>query len=81
MTQARSQNKQTSIYKEINPCTFSDKVNPVTNVKCKEVFSMPIQTEEDEFIQMPKDIASQIYFCALSGIAIYILYKIMLKSK
>ena len=71
----------TTDIKGINPCTFSDKVNPVTNVKCKEVFSMPVQVEEDEFIQMPKDIASQIYFFALSGIAIYILYKIMLKSK
>jgi len=71
----------TSDIKGMDPCTFSNKVNPVTNVKCKEVFSMPMQVEDDEFIQMPKDLATQLYFFALSGIAIYILYKIMLKSK
>lgn len=71
----------TSDIKGMDPCTFSNKVNPITNVKCKEVFSMPIQLEDNELIQMPKDIATQIYFFALSGIAVYFLYKIMLKSK
>lgn len=58
----------------MDPCSFPNKKNPITNVSCKESFD----TELSE-VKIPKDVVSQIYFASLSALIIYVIFKIMQK--
>lgn len=64
----------------MNPCSFSDKTNPKTGVKCKESFSTYNLNEGEDF-PFPNDTFDQLYFAGLGGLGIYILYKLMEKGK
>jgi hypothetical protein len=66
--------------KKINPCTFPDKTNPNTGVKCKESFSKYDLDNSGEF-PFPNDTFDQLYFAGLGIFGIFILYKMMEKSK
>jgi hypothetical protein len=64
--------------KNMDPCIFPDKTNPITKDKCRETFSNlqnPVKT-----FKIPDDSLSQIYFGSLGILATYILYKIMVKN-
>ena len=65
--------------KNMDPCSFSDGKNPVSGVNCKETFK-GVSTNA-EMIKMPDDPLAQLYFVSLAGVAIYIFYRIMEKSK
>jgi len=58
----------------MDPCLFPDKKNPVTNENCRESF---VSSSSNESPKLPEDIVDQIYFAALSGVGIYVLYKFM----
>jgi hypothetical protein len=62
----------------MDPCSFSDKKNPQTGDKCKETFTSLNESGEFPF---PDDTFDQLYFAGLGGLGIYILYKLMEKSK
>jgi len=64
----------------MDPCSFSDKINPESGKKCKESFSSFNLNESSEF-PFPSDTFDQMYFAGLGGVGIYILYKLMEKSK
>jgi hypothetical protein len=64
----------------IDPCTFPDKKNPNTGVKCKEEFSNYNLNNSEEF-PFPNDIFDQAYFAGLGVLGVYFLYRIMEKSK
>ena len=64
----------------MDPCSFSDKKNPQSGKKCKENFTSYNLNDSSEF-PFPNDIFDQIYFAGLGGVGIYILYRIMQKSK
>jgi hypothetical protein len=66
--------------KMINPCTFTDKKNPSTGVKCKESFSKYNSKNNDEF-PFPTDTFDQLYFAGLGILGIFILHRMMEKSK
>ena len=61
----------------MDPCSFSDKKNPVSKKKCKETFDNDNRNPE---IIIPDDILAQIYFASLGVVGIYILYRLMEKS-
>jgi hypothetical protein len=63
----------------IDPCTFENKKNPVTKKKCKESFQSGVA--KDAGLVLPDDYIDQLYFACLGGIGIYILYRIMEKSR
>ena len=65
--------------KNMDPCSFSNGTNPVSEVKCRETFKSV--SENAEIIKLPYDPVAQIYFASLSAIALYIFYRIMEKSK
>jgi len=60
--------------KNMDPCSFSNKKNPITGATCKETFQ-----GYDE-IKLPNDSITQIYFVSLTCVGLYILYKFMKKS-
>jgi hypothetical protein len=68
----------------MDPCIFPNKINPITKAKCVEAFvpSMPksIATDADS-IMLPEDPVIQLYYAGLSALGIYILYRIIDKSK
>ena len=68
----------------MDPCIFPNKINPITKAKCVESFvpSMPksIATDADS-IMLPEDPVVQLYYAGLSALGIYILYRIIDKSK
>jgi len=66
--------------KNMNPCTFSNGVNPVSNNKCKEVFSN-YNNNNNNNIELPDDPIVQLYFLGLSLVGIYIFMRLMEKSK
>jgi hypothetical protein len=57
----------------IDPCAFPDKKNPITKQKCRETF--------ENITSLPDEPMTQLYFASLSVIGLYILYRIMEKSK
>ena len=63
----------------MDPCIFTNGKNPVTGAKCKEAFKTGVSANASPV--MSDDITDQIYFASLSCIGIYILYRIMEKSK
>lgn len=58
--------------KNMDPCIFSNGVNPVTNTKCQETFVMNLLPEDDPW--------RDIYIIGLSMLGIYTLIRIMDKS-
>ena len=66
----------------INPCWFNtptyNKVNPITNVKCREAFQNPVGATASPV--MSDDPIDQLYFAGLAGVGIYIFYRIMEKA-
>jgi hypothetical protein len=76
----------TSDISGMEPCTFPNKKNPVTNAKCVNAFTLmneeesPVSFSKGNDFGFPKDVATQLYYFFLSGISIYIFYRIMEKS-
>ena len=62
----------------MNPCTFKNRSNPVTGVKCKETFTN--LKSNDHYYKIPNDPISQLYFASLGVFGIYIMYRIMAKN-
>lgn len=59
----------------MDPCSFPNNKNPVTNLKCVETF------QNNDEIMMPDDPLAQLYFASIGVIGLFILYRIMEKSK
>ncbi len=59
----------------MDPCTFPNGKNPVTGQQCKETFTNLNQST------IPNDPLSQIYLAGLGALGVYILYRMMEKSK
>jgi hypothetical protein len=60
--------------KNMDPCTFPSKKNPVTNKSCKESFVSEIN------FSFPDDPIAQIYFAGLTIVAVFIFIKLIEKS-
>ena len=67
----------TTDIKNIDPCSFPNKKNPVTNIKCKESF----ETINAAPYEMPEDPVAQLYFAGLAFVGVYILHRLMEKSR
>ena len=67
----------TTDIKNIDPCSFPNKKNPVTNNKCKESF----ETINAAPYEMPEDPVAQLYFAGLAFVGVYILHRFMEKSR
>ena len=67
----------TTDIKNIDPCSFPNKKNPVTNVTCKESF----ETINAAPYEMPEDPVAQLYFAGLAFVGVYILHRLMEKSR
>ena len=63
----------------MDPCTFSDRKNPITGIKCKETFKTGVSA--NAAVVMPDDPLAQLYFASLALLGVYILYGFMNKSK
>ena len=64
----------------IDPCSFPNKTNPVTKLKCKEAFVSGGFAKNAAPVEMPDDIVAQLYFAGLGCLGIYILHRFMEKS-
>lgn len=68
--------------KNMDPCSFQDKTNPLTKQKCKETFSnMNSEPLNGECVmpKIPDDFIAQAYFASLGLLGIYIMYRYMVK--
>jgi hypothetical protein len=68
----------------MNPCTFSNRKNPISGKSCRQAFQNISQINGDDYeeqIKLPQDPIAQLYFLSLSAISIYILYRLMEKGK
>jgi uncharacterized membrane protein len=61
----------------MDPCSFSNRRNPITKAKCSESFT----TANAARVDMPDDPLAQLYFTSLGLIGVYILYRFMEKSR
>ena len=59
----------------MDPCTFPNGKNPVTGQQCKETFTNLNPAT------IPEDPITQIYLASIGVLGVYILYKLMEKSK
>lgn len=62
----------------MDPCSFPNKKNPVTGASCNETFTT---MEPASVVNMPDDIVAQLYFASLGVLGLFILYRLMEKSK
>jgi len=62
----------------MDPCTFSNKANPITGKGCQEAFNNSVTDSASPLL--PEDPLAQIYFAGLALVGIYILYRFMEKS-
>jgi hypothetical protein len=68
--------------RNMDPCVFKDKKNPITKQKCKETFE---NLDESEYnhnynFSLPNDPIVQIFFSSFGIFGIYLLYKILSKN-
>jgi len=67
--------------KNMDPCIFQDRTNPVTGAQCKETFAnLNSNDPYYSYYKIPKDPVSQLYFASLGAFGIYIIYRIMAKN-
>jgi hypothetical protein len=67
--------------KNMDPCVFPDKKNPISDKTCKETFANIYDHNQCyTCYKIPKDPISQLYFASLGAFGIYILYRIMVKN-
>ena len=64
----------------MDPCFFRDGVNRYSDPQrsCKQAFTNRV---DEETVPMPSDPLAQVYFASLAGVGIYIIYRLMEKSK
>jgi hypothetical protein len=70
--------------KSMDPCAFPNKINSVTNVKCRETFSnMKNQLNNYECVdyhfKVPDDPVAQAYIASIGALGIYLMYRFMIK--
>jgi hypothetical protein len=65
--------------RQIDPCAFPNRKNPVSGAGCSEFFSSIKDSEGDA--SLPSDFWGQVYFALLGLLFIYIIYAICLKSR
>jgi hypothetical protein len=64
--------------KNMDPCIFKDKKNPLTGIGCKETFS---NIEEcNTCFKIPDDQLAKMYIVSLGVLGIYIVYRLMSKK-
>lgn len=63
--------------KNMDPCSFKDKKNPLTGQSCKETFT---NLNPDDYFK-EDDIGVQIYFASIGLLGVYILYRFLQKNK
>lgn len=61
---------------DMDPCSFPDKTNPVTQKKCRETFA----TLAPETV-MPSDPLAQVYFASVGALGLLVLYRLMDKAQ
>lgn len=66
----------------MDPCSYMNGVNPINGRVCKETFTnLHPQRVIEKDPSFPKDPLVKLYFLSLSLLGVYILYKIVLKTK
>lgn len=65
--------------RNMDPCIFSDRTNPLTGIKCRETFSNIEQCYT--CFKIPDDPIIKMYFASLGAFGIYLLYRLMVKNK
>lgn len=69
--------------KNMSPCWFSNKINPITNERCRETFSTlsDIHPQELSSMHMPPDLISKLYIGTLGVFGVYLLLKLLQERK
>lgn len=69
----------------MDPCQFQNKQNPLTGQKCRETYSnlagSKINEDESSSVLLPDDTITQLYFAGLGLLGVFLIYRIMEKSK
>lgn len=65
--------------KNMSPCWFLNKTNPVTKQKCRELFSN-IENNHNNYPDETEELITQLYFSSLGILGIYILLKLFEKK-
>jgi len=63
----------------MDPCWFSNGTNPITGQNCVQAFTNMNLNDSSPYL--PNDPLTQVYFACLTGVGIYILYRLMEKSE
>lgn len=64
----------------MNPCSFQNGKNPVSGQSCQQAFTNRV-AQDAAPVKMPSDPLAQVYFASLAAVGIYIVYRLMEKSK
>lgn len=69
--------------KNMDPCSFQNKKNPLTGKVCRETFSNLEPQEIQECytcFKIPDDPLAKMYLVSLGGLGVYVLYRLMVKK-
>lgn len=67
--------------KNMDPCSFRERRNPLTGATCNETFQNRGGVAVNAALVLPDDPLAQLYFASLAVVGIYILYRLMEKSR
>lgn len=70
----------TADIKQLDPCIFDDKKNPVSDKSCSETFTSYDPQERKEY-KLPKDPVVHLYFASVGALFLFILYRYLEKKK
>jgi hypothetical protein len=64
----------------MDPCNFQNGSNPITGQGCQQAFTNRVSNKSPS-IQLPSDPLAKLYFAGLAAFGVYIVYRLMDKSK
>ena len=67
--------------KNMSPCWFQNERNPITNASCRRAFQSIMKEEGGILKDIPDDLISTLFFTGMSGLSLYILYRLMMKNR
>lgn len=67
--------------KNMSPCNFSDRTNPVTGKRCVEAMTNKHDDVDKSKFALPDDLIAKAYMAGVGGLLLYLLYRLTARKK
>ena len=72
----------TSDLQSMSPCSFPNRINPITNRPCVEAFTESHENpRQQSMLEIPDDPVAQAYYACVGALALYLIYRLTFGQK